>query len=129
MKSSPPSPLELQVLSVLWAHGPSTVRQVLDLLPDGRTRAYTTALSVLQTMERKGLVSRRAEGKAHVYRPKKTEKQILAPLVKELVSNVFQGSPGKLIETTLETVKLTEEEKKSVSSSLRAHKPRLRKRK
>ena len=54
MKTAHPSPLELQVLSVLWEHGDCTVRTVLENLPDGRDRAYTTALSVLQTMERKG---------------------------------------------------------------------------
>ena len=124
MKSSMPSPLELQVLSVLWGQGPSTVRQVLDQLPDGRPRAYTTALSVLQTMERKGLVSRRSSGKAHVYKSKKSEKQILVPLVKDLVANVFGGSGGKLVETALDATRLTESEKKNANAKLRAHKPK-----
>ena len=51
-----PSNLELQALSVLWHDGPSTVSAVLETLPDGKDRAYTTVLSVLQSLERKKLV-------------------------------------------------------------------------
>ena len=122
MKTSQPSPLELQVLSVLWEQGECTVRQVLENLPDGRSRAYTTALSVLQTMERKGLVSRKTSSKAHVYKAKKTEKQIIGPLIKELVTNVFAGNSAKLIEATLDNGRLTESEKKSLTAALKAHK-------
>lgn len=119
-----PSPLELQVLSVLWAEGPATVREVLEKLPDGRVRAYTTALSVLQTMERKGFVSRKTSSKAHVYKANKTEKQILSPLVKELVNNVFGGNCGKLIETALDVARLTESEKNAAAAALKDHKPK-----
>lgn len=121
-KSSQASPLELQVLSVLWANGPSTVRDVHSQLPDGRNRAYTTVLAVLQNMERKGLVSRKASGKAHVYKAKRSETQILLPLVKDMITNVFGGSPGRMIETTLSAARLTESEKKGVNAALRKHK-------
>ncbi|MEM0969617.1 MAG: BlaI/MecI/CopY family transcriptional regulator [Verrucomicrobiota bacterium] len=112
----------MQVLSVLWEKGESTVRQVLENLPDGRPRAYTTALSVLQTMERKGLVSRKTSAKAHVYKPKKTEKQILGPMMKELAGNIFGGSAGKMLNCALDSVRLTESEKKEVTATLKAHK-------
>ena len=56
-KESPqrPSDLELQVLAVLWRRGPSTAREVMEALPDGKHRAYTTVLSVMQVMEKKEL--------------------------------------------------------------------------
>jgi predicted transcriptional regulator len=50
-----PAEFELQVLGVLWEHGPSTVREVLERLPDGKPRAYTSVLSVMQVMQKKGL--------------------------------------------------------------------------
>ncbi|MCH2064232.1 MAG: BlaI/MecI/CopY family transcriptional regulator, partial [Roseibacillus sp.] len=50
-----PSALELQALSVLYSVGPSTVAVVLENIPDGKVRAYTTILSVMQSLERKGL--------------------------------------------------------------------------
>lgn len=122
MTSTQPSPLELQVLSVLWERGESTVREVLETLPDGKDRAYTTALSVLQTMERKGLVSRKTGTKAHIYKPKKTEKQILVPKIKEEISNVYSGSALKFISYALEAVTLTEDEKTELTKILKEQK-------
>ena len=97
------------------------MRDVLEKLPDGRERAYTTALSVLQAMERKGFVSRQTSSKAHVYKANKTEKQILGPLVKDLVQNVFGGSSAKLIEVLLATGRLTESEKNAALAGLKDH--------
>ena len=64
-----PSEMELQILAVLWEHGPSTVRAIRQLLPDGKNRAYTTVLTLVQIMEKKGLVGHTSQGQAHVYRP------------------------------------------------------------
>jgi BlaI family transcriptional regulator, penicillinase repressor len=89
-----PSDLELQVLSVLWERGPSTARQVLEFIPDGKQRAYTTVLSVLQVMEKKGLVTHTSQGVKHVYRPAVSKRQTLRPLLRSLVSNIFGGSPS-----------------------------------
>lgn len=47
-----PSDLEMLVLSVLWERGPSTAGDVLEAMPDGKKRAYTSILSVMQVMER-----------------------------------------------------------------------------
>ncbi|MCA9092782.1 MAG: BlaI/MecI/CopY family transcriptional regulator, partial [Planctomycetaceae bacterium] len=51
-----PSDLELQILHVLWQAGPSTVRDVLEKLPDQKKRAYTSVLSVMQVMQKKGFL-------------------------------------------------------------------------
>ena len=55
MKTSKPSDLEMQILSVLWDRGASTAREVLKAMPDGKQRAYTSILSVMQVMEKKAL--------------------------------------------------------------------------
>lgn len=119
MKTPHPSPLELQVLSVLWARGESTVRDVLDHFPDGRSRAYTTALSVLQTMERKGLVSRKTTQKAHIYRARRSEKQITGPMIRDLVQNVFNGDPVALIAAVLESAPVPKDELANLADTLR----------
>ena len=75
-RPSHPSNLELQALSVLWHEGPSTVGAVLEALPDGKDRAYTTVLSVMQSLERKGLVKRTRYGRAHVYEASRSQEQI-----------------------------------------------------
>ena len=101
MPKPKPSDLELQVLSVLWDKGPSTVREVLFAMPDGKQRAYTTALSVMQVMEKKGLLTHDVKGRTHVYRPTVTRRQTLRPMLRGLVKNVFGGSTATAVQHLL----------------------------
>jgi predicted transcriptional regulator len=117
-----PSRLELQALSVLWQHGSATVREVREDMPDGRERAYTTVLTVLQNLQRKRLVRLvggvRGMGgatRAHLYMAARSRSQILRPMLRELITNVFRGSPAGLIEHVLTEVGLTPAEKDVVS--------------
>ncbi|MES2790404.1 MAG: BlaI/MecI/CopY family transcriptional regulator [Planctomycetota bacterium] len=86
-----PSEFELQVLGVLWEHGPGTVRQVLEWLADGKPRAYTSVLSVMQVMHKKGLlaVEKPLEGLAHIFSPTVSREQVVVPLLKGLVAKIF----------------------------------------
>jgi predicted transcriptional regulator len=102
MKSAQPSNLEMQVLSLLWEHGPLTARAVLDLMPDGKQRAYTTILSVLQVMEKKGLVRHEEEGNRHIYAPKVKRQNVLKPLLSGLVKTIFGGRPTAAMQQLLE---------------------------
>jgi predicted transcriptional regulator len=96
-----PSDLELQVLSVLWEKGPMTAREVREVLPDGKERAYTSVLSVMQVMEKKGLLTYRRKGNAYVFRPKVTQKQALGPMLRGMVSNVFGGRVSSVMQHLL----------------------------
>lgn len=117
-----PSNLELQALSVLWNEGPSTVGTVLQNMPDRRERAYTTVLSVLQAMEKKGLVKRKKQGKAHVYSPAKAQDTIIDGVLKNFVRDNFNNSIGEAISSILRVGKLTESEKQEVSKAVKAAK-------
>jgi BlaI family transcriptional regulator, penicillinase repressor len=102
-KSIEPSELEMQVLGILWEQGPRTARQVLDSLRDGKTRAYTTILTIMQVMHRKGLISRMpGEGLAHVYKSAVTRKQVFKPFFGKLVSKAFGGNPSAVLQQLLE---------------------------
>ncbi len=92
MKPTQPSKLEMQVLCVVWERGRATVREVLEAMPDGKARAYTTILSVLQVMEKKGLVSHTTQGNTHLYEARVTRTQVTGPLLRGLVRDVFGGS-------------------------------------
>lgn len=116
-----PSELELQVLAVLWDHGPSTVRQVLDLLPDGKDRAYTTVLSVMQMLERKELVTHDRQGNANLYRPLQSRETIMKPFMGRLISNIFGGSKLRLVESLLGSEKLDAEELAQLQELLRQY--------
>ena len=97
-----PSDMEMQVLSVLWDAGPLTARDVLERLPDKKDRAYTTVLSIMQVMEKKGLLTHSIDGRANVYKPAVTRKQVIKPFMRSLVQNVFGGSPARALQHLLE---------------------------
>jgi BlaI family transcriptional regulator, penicillinase repressor len=105
-----PSELELQVLGVLWDRGPSPVRAVLEAMPDGRDRAYTTILSVMQVMEKKGLVAHTQQGQANIYRAKVRRDDVLGPLMRDLLRNAFGGSPARALQCLLGGAELREGE-------------------
>lgn len=92
-----PTDAELQILRVLWEHGPCTVRQVLGHLPDDKRVGYTTVLKIMQVMARKGLVERDESARSHVYRPADTEERTQRQLVRDLLERAFGGSARKLV--------------------------------
>src|SRR6187549_1296698 len=89
-----PAEFELQILGTLWEHGPGTVRQVMERLSDGKERAYTSVLSVMQVMQKKGLleVSDERDGLAHIFKPLVSRQQVAVPLLRGLVTRIFGGS-------------------------------------
>ena len=92
-----PTAGELAILRVLWARGPSTVRDVHAELDRERPTGYTTALKLLQIMTEKGLVTRDESARAHVYAPAVEESQTQRRLVRELLDRAFGGSAAKLV--------------------------------
>ncbi len=86
---------ELDVMTVLWARGSGTVAEVRAALEDDL--AYTTVLTVLQTLEEKGFVDHQGEGKAHRYRPLVAREAAEKSAVDRLVSSLFEGSPELLL--------------------------------
>ena len=105
-----PSNLEMQVLSLLWEHGPLSARAVLDRMPDGKPRAYTTILSVLQVMEKKGLVKHEEEGNRHVYAPRVQRQSVLGPMLSGLLKTVFRGRASFAMQHLLEASEVRAED-------------------
>lgn len=102
MPTVEPSDLELQILGVLWRRGPSGVRGVMESMPDGKKRAYTSVLSVMQVMEKKGLLTHATQGNAHVYHPAVSEKDIVGGALKQFVRNVLAGSRAAAVQHLLQ---------------------------
>lgn len=117
-----PTNLELQALTVLWHHGPSTVASIHDSLADGKTRAYTTVLTVMQNLERKKLVKRTAEGRAHVYEPTCARELVIKQATAEFLTNAFGGRLAEAVLAILSTGMLTPEEKTNIERKLEQHK-------
>jgi predicted transcriptional regulator len=122
METNKPSDLELQVLSVLWKKGPTTVRQVLEAIPDGKTRAYTTILSTMQVMEKKGLIQRTgAKGLTHIYQSAVTRRQVLGPLLQNLIRNVFGGSPSAAVQHLLRETDIADQDLAEIDKLIHDH--------
>lgn len=92
-----PTDSELEILQVLWAKGPSTVRQVNELLNTRREVGYTTTLKLLQIMHEKGLATRTEEGRTHIYTAVAAERDTQSYLLQEFVDQAFRGSAMQLV--------------------------------
>jgi predicted transcriptional regulator len=98
-----PTDAELEVLRVIWDRGPSTVREIHDVLDRQKPRGYTTILKTLQIMTAKELVIRDAADRSHVYRSRLTEHQTQRQLVRDLIDRAFGGSAANLMLQVLGT--------------------------
>lgn len=105
-----PTESELEILQVLWANGPSTVRQVNDRLSQMKEVGYTTTLKLMQIMHDKGLLSRTEEGRYHVYQALVNEKETQQHLLDRFVDTAFRGSAMKLVMQALGSSKATPQE-------------------
>jgi BlaI family penicillinase repressor len=92
-----PTEAELEILQVLWQHGPQTVRFVNDELNKKREVGYTTTLKWLQLMLEKGLVLREDASKPHTYRAAVREDETQGQLLDRFVDTAFGGSALKLV--------------------------------
>jgi len=105
------SPAELEVLKALWRGGQVTVRDVLeDLHEQGRTIAYTTVLTLLNRLERKGVVASDRSGVAYVYRAKVSEDRIIGSRLKRVLGQLFDGAAAPMMLRLMETERFTPEE-------------------
>jgi BlaI family transcriptional regulator, penicillinase repressor len=105
-----PTEAELEILKVLWERGPSTGREVLDVLVADRKRAYTSIMSVLNIMATKGQVIRKPLGRAFIYSAKRPREKTLGKMVSSLLGRAFEGSAASLVSQVLDQSKPTPEE-------------------
>ncbi len=117
-----PSELEMQILGVLWSRGASTAREVLESMPDGKQRAYTSILSVLQAMDRKGLVKRHREGLTDHWRAARRKESIVRPFLGDLVRKVFGGRPSEAVLHLLESDMVDDAEIREIERLIAEHK-------
>ena len=92
-----PTDAELAILRVLWERGPSTVREVHEIVGVSRRLQYTTTLKLLQIMTEKGLTEREAEGRSHVYAASQPKEETQRRLVDDLLERAFGGSAATLV--------------------------------
>ncbi|MEN6337277.1 MAG: BlaI/MecI/CopY family transcriptional regulator [Phycisphaerales bacterium] len=140
-KTTGPTDRELAILGVLWAKGPSTVREVHEALDQDAQTGYTTTLKLMQIMVEKGILMREeadasespesrvtshgspaggpaASRRGHVYRPALSEERTQKELVQDLLDRVFAGSAAKLVMRALSAKKVPPKELKRIREML-----------
>lgn len=124
-----PTPRELQALKVLWKLERATVRNIYqELRPDDGELAYTTVLSLMQTMEQKGLVGRQSQGKAHVYFAKLARERTCRLLAASFLDQVFDGAMGEYVCRALESRRPSVEELEELEQMIAEAKKQARSR-
>eukprot|EP00456_Euglypha_rotunda_P039524 TRINITY_DN30462_c0_g1_i1.p1 TRINITY_DN30462_c0_g1~~TRINITY_DN30462_c0_g1_i1.p1 ORF type:complete len:131 (+),score=23.07 TRINITY_DN30462_c0_g1_i1:321-713(+) len=109
----PPSesltPLELEIMKILWQKGPSTVQTVQEALEPERQLAYTSVQTMLNVLERKGKAKRTKLDRAHLYSAKVTRESTVGRTLDDVIERLFGGSAESLVMSLLETRKLSKE--------------------
>jgi predicted transcriptional regulator len=109
-KFSKPTESEMEILQVLWELGPSTVREVHDVLCETKDSGYTTTLKLMQIMNDKGLLNRNDEAKTHVYSSAVKKESVQKQVVSKMINGLFKGSSAKLVMHALGNHRASKEE-------------------
>ncbi len=112
MQPDPPKPTEaeLEILTVLWSRGQSTVREVHEVIARRKAAQYTTVLKQLQVMAEKGLVRRDETERSHVYEASRPMEWTQRQLAGDLLHRAFKGSAGGLMMGALSAQKTSKRE-------------------
>jgi BlaI family penicillinase repressor len=107
---------ELEIMRVIWERGEATAKEVQEALPGDRH--YNTVLTIIRVLERKGHLTHRAVGKAHVYRAKARQEKSQRRVLSHLIKQVFGGSAAAMVLHLVETGDLSSEELQEVKAKV-----------
>ena len=111
-----PTEAELEILNILWALGPSTVRDVHTA--SEKETGYTTVLKQMQVMAEKGLLARSEQFRSHVYEARIAKEQTQRQLTRNLVRRAFDGSAKNLVLGALSSQKVSAKDLAEIRSIL-----------
>jgi len=111
------TPLELEIMEVLWETGAANVQTVQQRLK--RELAYTTVQTMLNILHRKGKVKRALKDRAYFYKPAVSRRQVVRQAVNDLVEHLFGGSVESLVMSLVETKHLTPEKMDRLNTLLK----------
>src|SRR3954447_15013406 len=105
----PLTPLELEIMKVLWAHGPASVQEVQEHVRPSRTLAYTTVQTMLNILVHKRRAKRTLVERSYRYRAAVSREKAAGSTLRDLVQRMFGGSVEALVLSLVETRQLTPE--------------------
>lgn len=110
---------ELEIMKVVWELQTATVRDVYEALLRRRKIAYTTVMTMMNILEEKGYLKKRAEDKAHVYRPAQPKAKVIRAMVQEFVERVFNGSAQPLLVQLVKDRQLSEKDLAEIARQIK----------
>ena len=116
--SKHPTKLELEILKILWRDGPANVRAVRDALAVSRDLAYTSVMTTMNIMTKKGFLRRSKDGPTWVYHPRVTQKATSRRMLGDLVDRLFDGSTALAMTNLLETSDINRDELEKLRAML-----------
>lgn len=101
---------EMEILHHVWDLGEATVTQVQERILENRKVAYTTVMTILKNLYKKGYLQYRKEGSSFVYSAAKDPEQVQFNLISKMIDKVFKGSPSALVQTLVKSENLSEDD-------------------
>ena len=113
---------ELEIMKIVWARESATVRDVYETLRERRQIAYTTVMTMMRILERKGHLKVSRADRAYVYRPARPRQRVVGEMVREFVDRVFGGAAEPLVQHLVRDRHLTEEDLREIALQLKSRK-------
>ena len=105
---------EIEIMNIVWEKKKASVAEVHDEILSYRKVAYTTVMTIMKNLANKGYLKFEKEGMAYIYEPVQAEKEVKSFLLKDMLSKVFKGSPGELVQALVENETLSDSDKKEI---------------
>lgn len=120
----PLTPQELEIMKVVWrlGTGKATVRAVYEELLRHRRIAYTSVMTMMNVLERKGHLTKEMQDKAYVYHPTAPQERVIGSMVGEFIDRVFNGSATPLVQHLLDDERLSDDDLKEIQRLLKQRK-------
>jgi predicted transcriptional regulator len=105
---------ELAIMKVVWRLKDASVRDVYETMRERRAVAYTTVMTMMNTLEGKGYLKKHLDGRAFRYRPAVPEQRVVGAIVREFVDRVFDGGAAALLTHLVSGSTLTDDERREL---------------
>ena len=112
------TPLELEIMQVLWRDGPSNVQSVQKNLES--KLAYTTVQTVLTVLHQKGRVRRTLKGRAYEYRPAASKDSVVGQAIRDMIRRMFGGSSEELVMSLVKSRQIDSAKLEQLAERIRA---------
>jgi predicted transcriptional regulator len=119
------TPVEHELMDILWKIGEGTVRDVMAHLPRHRQLAYTSVSTILRILQQKKILGTEKMGKQHIYKPLLTKKSFANYSVKTMIKRVFSGNSAKLVAYLVDQHNLTINDIEAIQQLLETKKKEL----